>query len=330
MDLIENRYSGLRFYTPPAGPGVPVWQLRYSRGHDRTNHYPPHCECGRSNRWRDNARHNVLIRLLVLVAVCYVAFALVLYLFQDRMLFLPNVAGSNDATPEDIGLAFDEVWLETEDGERLHAWWIPHPNPRATVVFSHGNAGSIGHRLESLRIFHALELNTLIYDYRGYGRSSGRADEPGIYLDATAAWEWVVEHEQVPAHTVLLFGRSLGGAVSAWLASRIDAGGLILESTFTSVPDLGQQLYWWLPVRWLSRLEFNTREYLSSTRLPVLIVHSPNDEIVPFSHAEQLLAATDDGKLLRLAGDHNTGFLAAGEGYSRGLDRFVERVVSAD
>lgn len=270
----------------------------------------------------------MLIRLLTIAVVCYSGIALLLYLFQDRMLFLPTIAGSSDATPDDIGLAFDEVWLASADGERLHAWWIPHPQARATVVFSHGNAGTIAHRLESLAIFHALGLNTLIYDYRGYGESTGQASEAGVYLDVTAAWEWVVENQQIPARKVLLFGRSLGGAVSARLASRVDAGGLILESTFTSVPDLGQQIYWWLPVRWLTRLDFNTLDFVSKSAVPVLIAHSPDDEIVPFSHAEKLLEATGGGELLRLSGDHNTGFLQTGDRYRRGLDRFIERVIA--
>lgn len=273
---------------------------------------------------------NTLIRLLVIAVVCYAGIALLLYLFQDRMVFLPAIAGGSGSTPEDIGLAFDEVWLETTDGERLHAWWIPHPRARATLIFSHGNAGNITHRLESLRIFHALGLDTLIYDYRGYGASSGRASEAGLYRDASAAWDWVTDHKHVAPNRVLLFGRSLGGAVSARLASRVEAGGLILESTFTSVPDLGQQLYWWLPVRWLSRMEFDTEAYLANSDLPVLIVHSPDDEIVPFSHAERLLDAAGDGELLRLAGSHNTGFLETGDSYRQGLDRFIDRLVAND
>lgn len=268
----------------------------------------------------------MLFRLLLISGICYAAVAALLYLLQERMLFLPSVGGGLVATPASVGLAFDEVWLETGDGERLHGWWLPHERARATVVFSHGNAGNISHRLDSLRIFHELGLNTLIYDYRGYGASSGRPSEAGTCLDAMAAWEWVTSEKQIPPEQVLLFGRSLGGAVSAWLASQINAGGLILESTFTSIPDLGQQLYWWLPVRWLSSMEFNTRQYLSDSDLPVLIVHSPDDEIIPFSHAEQLLAAAGNGEHLNLQGDHNTGFLRSGEQYRRGLDAFVSRI----
>lgn len=268
----------------------------------------------------------MLIRLIVIGLICYAALVAVLYLFQERLVFLPGIGGGMLGTPADVGMDFEEVWLDTADGERLHAWWLPHPQARASVLFSHGNAGNISHRMDSLRIFHELELNVLIYDYRGYGNSSGRPSEEGTYRDARAAWDWIVNAAAVAPDEVFLFGRSLGGAVSAWLATEVDAAGLILESTFTSVADIGAEVYWWLPVRVLARLEYDTLQRLSQTTMPVLIVHSPEDEIIPFSHAERLLKAHPERtELLELAGDHNTGFLRYRSRYLEGLDAFISR-----
>ena len=266
-----------------------------------------------------------MLRLLLMLALAYGALLLLLFLFQPRLLFLPGVPGRTlTATPEHIGLEYREVEFATEDGERLHGWWLPHATPRATLLFQHGNAGNISHRLDSLRIFHELGLNVFIYDYRGYGQSTGSPSETGLYSDARAGWAWLTDDQGIEPGSIVLFGRSMGGAVASHLATEVDAAGLIVESTFTSVPDIGAELYWWLPVRLLARLDFNAAESIERTGMPVLVVHSPDDEIIPFEHGQRLAeAAGDRGTLLEIRGDHNTGFLSSGELYRNGLDRFI-------
>lgn len=270
-----------------------------------------------------------MLRLVLMLALAYGALLLMLYLFQPRMLFLPGVPGRGlIATPQHIGLEFRDVEFDTEDGEILHGWWLPHASPRGTLLFQHGNAGNISHRLDSLRIFHELGLNVFIYDYRGYGQSSGSPSEMGVYRDARAAWRWLVDEAGVEPSSIVLFGRSMGGAVASRLAAEVDAAGLIVESTFTSVPEIGAELYWWLPVRLLARLEFNAAQSIAQADLPVLVVHSPEDEIIPFEHGRRLVeAAGDRGTLLEIRGDHNTGFLASGALYRDGLDRFISGLV---
>ena len=182
----------------------------------------------------------------------YIGFSLMLYLLQERMVFLPHMPGrSLDATPETAGLAYEDAWIETEDGERLHGWFVPADNARGTLLFFHGNAGNISHRLESLMIFNRLGLDVLIVDYRGYGQSSGKASEEGTYRDARAAWNYLLSERQVPAGRIVIFGRSLGGAVGAWLASQpdVEPAGIVIESTFSSGLDMGKRLYPVLPVR---------------------------------------------------------------------------------
>jgi fermentation-respiration switch protein FrsA (DUF1100 family) len=268
---------------------------------------------------------STLVSVIVTAAGAYVALLLFVWFGQSSLLYLPSLPTRElAATPQSIGLAYDDVTLRTEDGVRLHGWFVPAPTPRATLLFFHGNAGNISHRLDSLRIFHRLGLSVFIFDYRGYGRSDGSPSEAGTRNDARAAWRYITDTRAVPASEVVLFGRSLGAAIAAWLAGQYRPGALIVESTFTSVPDMASELYWWLPARHLARFQYATRDYLKATMCPVLVVHSPNDEIIPFHHAEALYAAAHEPKeLLRLSGSHNEGFLLSGAAYTRGLDQFL-------
>lgn len=260
--------------------------------------------------------------LLAALAVAYAALLAAAYAFQAHLVYFP--ARELVADPSAIGLQYEEVGFATEDGLRLHGWFVPAPRPRATLLFLHGNAGNISHRLDSLRIFHGLGLDVLIFDYRGYGRAEGRPSEQGTYRDARAAWRHLVEERGVAPERIVLFGRSIGAAVAAALAVERRPAALILESGFTSIPDLAAELYPWLPARRLARLRYDTRARLPAISAPVLIVHSRDDEIVPFAHAEALYAATREPKsLLVLRGSHNTGFLESGRRYVEGLADFL-------
>jgi hypothetical protein len=271
-----------------------------------------------NNWWR------TLGSLAGLGAVFYAGLTLVLYLLQERLIYFPTYTW--EATPAEIGLPFEEVWLETADGVKLSGWFVPAPQPRGTVLFFHGNAGNISHRLGSLELFHRLGLNTFILDYRGYGRSEGRPSEAGTYLDAGAAWRYLVETRGVPPAEIIIFGESLGGAVAAWTAETYTPGGLILLASFTSIPDMGAQAYPFLPVRLLSRLQYNTLERMPHLNCPVLIIHSPQDEIVPFRHAQRLFEAAQQPKqFLEIRGDHNGGPLLSAQVYERGLAEFITK-----
>jgi len=265
-------------------------------------------------------------RILSLIGAGYLALLLAMYFGQSSLLYLPDIPSRElVASPRDIGLAHEDVHLETADGVRLHGWYLPAPDARGTLLFLHGNAGNISHRLDSLRIFHDLGLAVLIIDYRGYGRSEGRPSEAGLQQDALAAWRHLVETRQVPPERIVVFGRSLGASLAAWLAAREDAGGLILESGFISVPELAAELYWWLPVRWLAHLRHDTRAYVAAARAPVLVAHSPDDEIIPYRHGRVLYdAAPEPKRFLQLRGDHNSGFLRSGADYTRGLRAFLD------
>jgi uncharacterized protein len=263
---------------------------------------------------------------LFVIALVYGALVAFLWLRQESMLYLPGIPGRQlVATPDAIGLDFEDLRIATADGEELHAWFIPAREERGVLLFFHGNAGNISHRLESLRIFHGLSLSVLILDYRGYGQSTGSPTEEGTYEDARAAWRYLVEDRGVSGEQIVVFGRSLGGAVATWLAAEHRARGLIVESAFRSVPDVAAELYWFLPVRALARIQYPVEDLIARVEAPLLIVHSRDDEIIPFHHGEALYRAANPPKrMLVLSGGHNVGFMLGGQSYVEGLDAFLE------
>ncbi len=269
--------------------------------------------------------------LLLLVAIVYGAMLFFVFLYQNNLLFLPNIGGRTvDATPANVGLAYEPVTLTTSDKVELDGWFLPVEQARGVILFCHGNAGNISHRLDSLLLFHRLGYSVLIFDYRGYGRSKGSPTEAGTYRDAEAAWQYLVKERHIDPGRIVFFGRSLGAAVAAQLATIHPPGALILESCFTSVPDMAAKLYPLLPVRLLSRLHYNVVDYLQQISCPLLVIHSPDDEIIPFSHGEKLFATgRPPKKFIKLKGGHNEGFLVTGHAYTQGLADFLEEQLDA-
>jgi len=274
-----------------------------------------------------------LVTLLAGLALVYVALGVVLYLFQSSMVFLANLPGRGlDATPDQIGLDYEDVVIETTDGERLHGWFVPTAQARGTLLFFHGNAGNISHRLESIQIFSRLGLDVLIVDYRGYGQSTGHPGEQGTYRDAQAAWDYLVEKRQVPPQRIVVFGRSLGGAVGAWLASHLaddeKPAAVLIESSFSSGADMARRLYPIYPARLLTRLRYPVVEYAARLACPVLVIHSRDDEIIPFAMGRAIYDAAGEPKdFIELRGDHNSGFWLSRDVYAAGLDQFLSRVL---
>jgi fermentation-respiration switch protein FrsA (DUF1100 family) len=257
----------------------------------------------------------------------YFGLAALIYFTQDALVFQPAMDRGFQATPASIGLRFESLTLATDDGEKLDGWHLPaKPGrpARGLVILFHGNAGNISHRLDYLRMFHDLGFASLIIDYRGYGRSSGKASEEGSYVDAATAWRHAAEVLGYPAERIVLFGESLGGAVATQLAAARKPGALVVASTFTSVPDLGAEIYPWLPIRLLARIRYDSRERLAAVRSPVLVIHSRQDDIVPFAHGERLFAAAMNPKqFLEIAGSHNEGVVFDREAWVRQLDDFL-------
>lgn len=263
------------------------------------------------------------IRLLIVAGIiAYVGFAALLVVFQSRMIYLP--ISEIQMTPDSIGLAFEDVTFETDDEIQVTGWFIPAESAEKTVLFCHGNGGNISHRIDTIRIFHELGLNTFIFDYRGYGRSTGKPTEKGTYRDADTAWHYLVDSRGVLPGNIIVFGRSLGGSLAAWVTANHSPCAVILESSFISIPELGARLYPWLPVRMLSRFKYATIPCLKEIRCPVLVVHSREDELVPFSHGQTIFeAAQEPKKFLVIEGTHNDGFLLSERSYKEGLMTFL-------
>lgn len=270
----------------------------------------------------------VVWNVLGSLATAYAALLTGVFLFQSRLVYFPDIGREFSATPRDAGLDYEEVRLDTADGESLHAWFVPAERERGTVLLFHGNAGNIAHRIEYLSMLHRLGYSSFIFDYRGYGKSSGKPSEPGTYRDAEAAWRYLTLTRNIEPRRIALLGESLGGAVAAWLASRQQPGALVLASAFTSVPDLGAEVYPFLPVRLLSRFDYNTRAYLKDVRAPLLIAHSREDEIIPYRHGLALFEAAREPKtFLEMRGGHNDSFLFSRESWARELGGFLDRYV---
>lgn len=267
-------------------------------------------------------------RMITLVSVLLITYAvLVLLIFgiQDRLVYFPT--RDLVATPRTIGIDYEDVWLTTEDGVRLHAWFIPTPGARLTVLHFHGNGGNISHRLERIKLFGALNLNVFLFDYRGYGQSGGRPNEEGMYRDARSAWGYLVKTRLLSPSSIVLHGESLGGAVAVQLASEQTPAAVIVESSFSSIKDLGAEVYPWLPVRWISRFDYSSKDRLTNVHSPILIVHSRDDELVPFHHGETLFAAAAEPKqFLEIHGSHNAGFTYSDKVYATGIAAFLTRM----
>ena len=252
----------------------------------------------------------MLSSLLTILALVYGGIAALLFLFQDKLAYYPQIGREMLSTPRDHGLDYEPLTLTTADGERLDAWFIPAPQTHGTALILHGNAGNISHRMDSIAMFHRLGYSVLIFDYRGYGRSSGKPSEQGLYQDAQTAWDHLTWQRGIAPTRIILFGESLGGAVAAWLAVRERPGALVLSSVFTSAPELATDLYPWLPAKWLVRMRYDTRSTLAQVSCPVLIAHSPDDEIIPFHHGQRLFNAAAAPKVfLPLTGGHNDSFI---------------------
>lgn len=263
--------------------------------------------------------------MLTLLSGLFVSLLVVnawMFVQQPAMVFHP--AAALDASPEDRGMPYEDVLLKTADGIELHGWYIPRAGAARVLLFLHGNAGNISHRGDSIAIFHRLGLNVFIFDYRGYGRSQGAPDESGFYRDAQAAWRYLVETRAVPADNIIVFGRSLGGAVAAQLTSQVQPGGLILESTLSSARDFARALYPLLSRLVVLRYDFDTAASLASVRCPVLVLHSQADEIMPYQLGEKVYrSAHEPRRFVSLQGDHNSGFLLSQPDYERALGEFI-------
>ena len=214
---------------------------------------------------------------------------------ERSLVFAPSPYPEGNWRPE--GLVFEDAWFTAADGTRLHGWYVPHEQPRAIVLYCHGNGGNVAMWADALRVLHdRVGVSVMGFDYRGYGRSEGTPSEAGVLADARAAREWLSRRAGVPASQIVLMGRSLGGAVAVDLAAADGARGLVLESTFTSLPEVGHAKLPWLPVRTLMQAEFNSLAKIGNYHGPLLQSHGTADRLIPFKMGRRLFEAANEPK----------------------------------
>jgi hypothetical protein len=239
-------------------------------------------------------------RMLAFCAYTYLAILVLMLSLEDWLLYLPGNAAQWSPPPS--GLAVQDVELTSRDGNRIYAWWCTPDNWRpadGAVLFCHGNGGNLSYRGRALRPWHdEMRMAVLLFDYPGFGRSTGKPSEASCYAAGDAAYDWLVEARQVLGERIVLYGGSLGGGIATDLASRRPHRALVLVSAFTSFPDMAQQQYPWLPGRWLVHNRFDNLGKIASCRGPVFITHSKTDGLIPFSQAERLFAAASGPKQL--------------------------------
>jgi hypothetical protein len=267
--------------------------------------------------------------ILIALAGGYVILAALLFIFQGMLVYRPT--RKHVATPDqhERPMDYEDVWLHASDGVKLHGWFVPsEESPKGAVLMFHGNGGNVSHRIETIAIFHEMGYDAMIIDYRGYGLSEGSPGEQGTYRDAEAAWKYLIRTRKFDRNRIVIFGRSLGSAVAAWLAVEKHSAGLILESPFTSVPDMGAELYKFLPVRMLARINYDTLGRINQVRCRLLIIHSPDDEIIPYHHGQKLFQAAKEPKTFQeIIGGHNDGFIRSGDVYTGCISKFLTEAI---
>jgi uncharacterized protein len=263
---------------------------------------------------------------LLYILVAYVLVLTLVRMFERRMIFFPDYPGRLEGDWHPRTLPLEDVWLTTSDGIRLHGWWIPSANAKFTFLTFHGNASNIANRAPTYEFLCDIPANVLALEYRGYGHSEGQPSEAGLYLDAEAAYQYLVGTRRLDPRSILSFGQSLGTAVAAHLAAHHIVGGLILEASFPSASRVARKIYWFLPgLSLLVHSQFNTQSNLKKITAPILIVHCTQDPVLPFQFGQEVYNAARPPKyFLQVNGYcHEESTLVAPAQYRSALQNFL-------
>ncbi len=267
---------------------------------------------------------------LVIAGVVAIFFwSVVLMIFEEKFIFFPTVYPGGVYESEGRVLQPEDHWFTTEDGVKLHAWFVRADSSAPTLIHFHGNAGNLSHRGEIVRRLKNSGFNVFIFDYRGYGRSEGSPDEEGVYKDGHAAFDYVGQLPGVDRSSLVLSGTSLGGAVAVDVALHRNPAAMILESTFSSARDVAAAAYPFLPAQFFLRTKFDSEAKIRSITIPLLFIHGTDDSIIPIELGRKLYEAANEPKeFYEVRGaDHNDVFLVGGSERNERIRKFVEGVV---
>jgi len=259
----------------------------------------------------------------------FVIFVVALRLMENSMIYFPVKYPEGFWQPAAFGVTIEDCFFTAQDGVKLHGWYAPQEGARQTLLWCHGNAGNISHRLDQMKmLLGRVKANIFILGYRGYGRSQGSPGEEGLYKDAQAAYDYLVSQKNVKASQVVIYGQSLGGAVAIDLALARPCAGLIIESSFTSAKDMAKHLYSFLPMHYFMGVRFDSAAKIAQLHRPVLIMHGTRDEVIPFELGQRLFSAANEPKeFYPIQGaTHNDPYLVGGEAYYAKMQEFIQRL----
>jgi fermentation-respiration switch protein FrsA (DUF1100 family) len=268
----------------------------------------------------------ILLGTLILFSFLTFLILYLLYLkyYEKKGIYFP--ARKIHLTPKEMGLEFEDVYFSSADGIKLNGWYIPAKESRTTVLFCHGNAGNISHRIEVIYLFYELGLNVFIFDYRGYGRSQGSPSEEGLYRDAQAAYNYLIEKRNLKDESIVIYGKSIGANVAVDLCSKVRPAALISESAFTSALDMGKKLFPFLPIKWFISIKYDALSKMKDITIPKLIIHSKDDRIIPFRHGRKLFEEAPEPKeFYPMRGGHNEALFLAKEDFVNKIDVFLQK-----
>jgi len=261
------------------------------------------------------------------LALLILSIALLVCIFYPRIesffIFFPEAHFC--CTPDELNMDYREVYFLSEDGKRLHGWFFPLKGEYPVILFCHGNAGNISHRLENARLLLGKDLQVFLFDYRGYGRSSGSPSEHGIYLDALAAYDYLRKEEGIPQENIIAFGRSLGASAAIDISLKRKVRSLMVESAFTSTREVARSTWLFFPLSYLLPAHYNNLKKISRVTAPTLFIHGMADDIIPFAMGMRLFeAATAPKYFFPLEGaGHNDTFIVGGKSYLEAFARFA-------
>jgi hypothetical protein len=275
------------------------------------------------------AIQRLAMQILIIFILLMAWITLYVKYFERRGIYYPT--SSIEMTPYHYGLDYQEVYFSTADGLKLNAWFIKTQTSVATILFLHGNAGNISHRVEIIKMFNEAGFDVFIFDYRGYGRSQGAPTEDGLYTDAHSAYNYLVNEKNIPPERIVLYGKSIGANVAIELASKLETGMLISDSAFTSALDMGKKIFPFIPrslLRLIASVEFDAISKIRDIKIPKLIIHSRDDEIVPFSHGERLFKEANPPKeFYPMKGSHNEAIFIYQKEFISRIKGFVKKYI---
>ncbi|MDD5194961.1 MAG: alpha/beta hydrolase [Candidatus Omnitrophica bacterium] len=265
--------------------------------------------------------------ILLIIILGVIIFKVFFIFLEQKSLYHPYK--DIPETPKNLGIAHEDVNFKTADGKLLNGWFVPANDAGLTLLYCHGNAGNMYHRLHKVKFFHEMGVNFFIFDYRGYGKSTGRPSESGLSKDAQAAYDYLISRNDVDKNKIVVYGKSLGGPIAADLCNRRQACALILEGSFATVALRAQQLYPFLPMKFLITQKYDTVAKVNNLRIPKLIVHGRADAVINFQHGEVLFSAAPEPKqFLPFEGGHNDDLFVISRAYKDQLEIFFAKYVT--